>query len=124
MNERIKHEFPHGYSTALKKVDRIETQAVTARRSLDLYKPKVKVQCTSQVATGKGCGAWTPIRNLVYVQTHWYTHPHGCTGGDYWNEGEGQWKCPKCGHVNRLHESPEIEALKPYFKGVFDTYDD
>jgi hypothetical protein len=38
----------------------------------------------------------TQIRSLTYIQTHWYETPYGCTGGDLWREGEGQFDCPKC----------------------------
>ncbi len=62
------------------------------------------------------------IRDLVYLQTHWYVSPHGCTGGDYHRPGEGQYVCPTCGKYNRLYDKPEIEALKPYFKSVTDVY--
>jgi len=69
------------------------------------------------------CGLQFWIRDLTYIQTHWYTPPRGCTEGDYWNAGEGQWQC-KCGHLNRLYNKPEIEKLKRLFKDVEDTYDD
>lgn len=82
------------------------------------------VACTSQVATGKGCGARHEIGDLTYVQTHWYEEAHGCTGGDRWHMGEGQWRCPSCGHVNRLYDSPDVVALKPHFKVVEDRHDD
>ena len=82
------------------------------------------VKCTSQVATGKGCGTLHAIKDLTYIQTHWYTSPHGCSGGDYWNRGEGQFICPSCGHRNRLYASPEVEVMKQHFKSVEDTYRD
>lgn len=81
-------------------------------------KSETLIQCTTQVATGKGCKAWYAIKDLVYIQTHWYTKPHGCTGGDYWNEGEGQWICPACGHRNRLYKTPEVEQMKSLFASV------
>jgi rubredoxin len=71
-----------------------------------------------------GCRIAHVICDLTYIQTHWYTEPHGCTGGDYWNQGEGQWECPDCGHVNRLYNKPEIEKLKRYFATVVKTYKD
>lgn len=85
-------------------------------------KAETLVQCTTQVATGKGCKAWYAIKDLVYIQTHWYTEPNGCTGGDYWNQGEGQWVCPGCGHRNRLYATPEVEAMKRQFASVEDVY--
>lgn len=82
------------------------------------------VKCTTQVATGKGCGALHAIKDLTYIQTHWYTRPHGCSGGDYWNQGEGQFICPSCGHRNRLYATPEVQKMKRHFKSIEDTYKD
>lgn len=71
-----------------------------------------------------GCGAELKISELEYIQTHWYVGPYSCTGGDYWNEGEGKFRCPKCGYLNRLYQRPEVEKLKRFFKSVKDTYRD
>jgi hypothetical protein len=70
-----------------------------------------------------GCGTQFPVNQLTYIQTHWYTRPYSCNEGDYWNLGEGQFKCPACGHINRLYERPEVAALKQFFVKVEDTYD-
>lgn len=79
------------------------------------------VRCTSSVL-GRGCGRMTQVRHLTYIQTHWHVKPHGCSEGDYWREGEGQFDCPKCGNRNRLYDRPEVQELKYVFKGVIDTY--
>ena len=51
----------------------------------------------NRTITCKGCSKRTPIRNLVLIKPMWYVEPHGCTGGDYWNESdEFKWFCPKC----------------------------
>jgi hypothetical protein len=42
------------------------------------------------------------IKDVVAIQTHWYTSPQGCTGGDYWSEGELNFVCPETGVRNRL----------------------
>lgn len=67
-------------------------------------------------------GAMLLVSDLVYIQTRWYIEPYSCTGGDYWNMGEGQFVCPKCGAKNSLYERPEVEGLKQYFKSVQDKY--
>jgi hypothetical protein len=69
-----------------------------------------------------GCGAEIPIATLAYIQTHWYTEPSGCTGGDYWSQAEGQFKCPECGVINRLYIRHDVEKLKPYFAKVDNVY--
>lgn len=53
------------------------------------------------------CKTMHRIKNLVYIQTYWYVQPHGCTGGDYWNTGEGYFICPDCNIRNRLLSSNE-----------------
>ena len=50
----------------------------------------------------ESCKGRHAIKDLVAIQTHWYTRPHGCTGGDYWNVGEMQFICPETGVRNRL----------------------
>lgn len=103
-----------------------EAKAILAEREKAEKKAisETLVQCTTQVATGKGCGAWHPIKELTYIQTHWYNEPYGCTGGDNWYAGEGQWRCPSCGHLNRLYVTPEVEAMKAQFARIENTYKD
>lgn len=81
------------------------------------------VSCTRN-CHGHGCGESFEVRDLVYLQTHWYERPHGCTGGDTWHQGEGNFICPTCGHRNRLYARPEIEALKRHFKSVENEHND
>lgn len=90
------------------------------------YQPqydKATVICEGSTVGDNGCGAKLKISDLVYIQTHWYTPPSGCTDGDYWNSGEGQFECPKCEKLNRLYERPEVEKLRQYFKEVRNTYE-
>lgn len=93
---------------------------LTARLSDAVAQTRVK--CLAN-CYGKGCGQTSAIRDLVYLQTHWYVPPSGCSDGDYWRQGEGMYECLHCGHMNRLYERADIEALKHLFRGVVDTYD-
>jgi hypothetical protein len=72
----------------------------------------------SQTLVRCACRLAFEVRELEYIQTQFYVAPHGCTGGDYWKNGEGQWRCPDCDHINRLYDKPDIEALKGLFKSV------
>ena len=83
---------------------------------------KTVIQCESNAAYGKGCGNKFFIKNITFLQTHWYETPSGCTGGDTWHGGEGQWECPCCGHRNRLYKKHEIEELKNLFKHIIKVY--
>lgn len=69
-----------------------------ARDDLD---GRTLVQCLTS-NHGIGCGAKFQIRKLQYLRTHRHVPPRGCSEGDYWKEGEGQFVCPKCGVRNRL----------------------
>lgn len=85
---------------------------------------KTAVICESNAANGKGCGAGFYIKDLKYIQTHWYENPHGCTGGDNWLQGEGNFICPKCGHRNRFLNRQDIEGMKFSFGSIKDEYED
>ena len=75
------------------------------------------ITCTSD-NNGRGCGHMQPIGTTAYIQTHWYVEPHGCTGGDYWKEGEGRFCCDSCGKISRLYDCPEITAMKHSFASI------
>ena len=85
---------------------------------------KTVVQCLKNAAYGKGCGRKYFIKKIDFIQTHWYETPSGCSGGDMWHEGEGQWVCPSCEHLNRLYDKPEITALKSHFLSVVNQHRD
>jgi hypothetical protein len=86
--------------------------------------PKSKsVRCLGWTVGAKdGCGRVTKVSKIDYIQTFWYTEPYGCVGGDYWNEGEGQFVCPKCGALNRLYERPEVVRLRGIFRNIIDRH--
>jgi len=89
-----------------------------------------------------GCKDSHKVGDLTAIQTHWHTPPHGCTGGDHWNEGELQFICPETGTINRLlfdnygvpleerrnyANNPEEQFKKNYkhlFREVKDSYDE
>lgn len=108
-----------------KQLEDLNVQITTLRNEEHrLLHEDAKVVCIGWTLDFKrnGCGAELNVSDLVYIQTHWYTPPSGCTGGDYWNVGEGQFVCPQCGARNRLYERPEVEKLKRYFKSVEDKH--
>jgi len=63
------------------------------------------------------------IKELTYIQTHWYEEPYSCNGGCLWHAGEGNFICPNCGHRNRLYNRKEIEKLRSLFKDIVDEYE-
>lgn len=71
------------------------------------------------------CGNSQKVKDTIFYQTHWYTPPRGCTGGDYWNQGEGQVVCSDCGATIRLNfhcEELQSSAWKEAFKDVEKIY--
>lgn len=98
-------------------------------KKVDLVKG-VPVQCHSCKLTS-ALGKWT------FIQNHWYTSPHGCTEGDYWNSDKKEdchVTCPLCGTQNRIYNHSEkafflfmfdIAKLseKDIFAEVYDEYD-
>ena len=71
-------------------LEELEENRKSTQKALDIARAKKMVKC-------RWCGRRTKVSKLTYIQTRWYTPPHGCTGGDYWQDGEGQFDCPKCG---------------------------
>lgn len=82
----------------------------------------IKVTCLDNHLYGKGCNKKIKIKELTYIQKHFYVSPYGCSGGDYWKEGEGFFICPHCGHLNRLYDRPDFQALRFSFKNIQDEY--
>ncbi len=103
-------------STITKDLTKVYNRAATLMDELDDARKRKLIKCES-------CQRATKVSTLTYLQTHFYVQPHGCTGGDYWREGEGQFVCPKCNATNRLYDRPDVSALKKYFMTVEEVYD-
>jgi hypothetical protein len=95
-----------------------ESELKRLDREKDLIYEELEATRANKMVLCHNCKKRTKISKITYIQTRWYTPPHGCMGGDYWQDGEGQFDCPKCGWNNRLYERPEVEALKRHFKDV------
>jgi DNA-directed RNA polymerase subunit RPC12/RpoP len=99
-----------------RKLAALGEEVVGLKTQLDKAMRRKRIECSA-------CGARSVVSSLTYIQTHWYVEPYSCTGGDYWNEGEGQFDCPRCGHRNRLYDRPEVVGLKRFFATVEKTHD-
>lgn len=107
-------------------IDAAEAALAVLRKKRDAELAKTLVRCDRTITPGHkpgGCGMALEIGELIYIQTNWYVRPYGCTGGDYYKQGEAAFVCPKCGGRNRLYPKPEIVALKRHFKSVVEEYD-
>lgn len=105
-------------------IEKAEADLGSLHKNRDEILSRTVVVCAHN-CNGKGCGEPTQIKELTYIQTYWYVEPHGCTGGDYWKKGEGNWICPECDHTNRLIDScgpnaEEVSELKYLFKEIKD----
>lgn len=120
--------YSEGYEQAKALVKKREAALTKAQEKLAKVEKISCIECCH-------CGNIEPIATQLYIQTHWYTPPHGCTGGDYWSAGEANWICPKCGYCNRWDGikdkyatmpndfyRPEIIAVKYKFRRVHDCY--
>lgn len=101
----------------------LEAAASAVEEKIGEKLSRTLVRCSTD-SYGKGCGMGYEVRELTYIQTHWYVSPGGCTEGDYWRQGEGQWACLNCKKRNRLYDKPEIENLKRFFLKVIDEHKD
>lgn len=102
----------------------LDKAVIRSTLEINAKKAKTVIQCESNPAYGKGCGAKFFVKDITYIQTHWYETPSGCIGGDMWHQGEGQFECPQCGHRNRLYNRKSFEILKGLFKHVIDEHKD
>lgn len=109
-------------SPLLRQTDRdISVLEARLRELRDVVKselPKAKVKCLGWMASygPGGCGVWSPLISLTYLQTV-YTDRDGDS-----SYGEGAFICPKCGKRNRLIDRPHLEALRPHFKDIKKEY--
>lgn len=110
-------------------IRKIERQIIKENRKLTLLgeelrkvKGETEVTCSNN-NFGRGCARTSKIKDLEYIQTHYYIKPHGCNSGDYYLPGEGRFICPHCGHINRLNDRNEISLIKSSFKSMIDDCD-
>lgn len=78
------------------RVAQAEAALKAARADRDFMRARRRITCACS------CGKAYAIGRLHLIVTHFYIEPHGCTGGDYWKEGEWQFVCPTSGIINRL----------------------
>lgn len=105
-------------------ISKVRDNLKSLENELSALKKKTLVRCqVHNDHIGSACGRALEIGTLVYIQTLWYTQPHGCTDGDYWNLGEGQFVCPHCGHVNRLYDRTEIQDNRHLFLGIVSCHE-
>ena len=113
-------------SRKLVAIEKHIAQHRTAISGLEIERDKILSRSYIKCAFAD-CQKRSKISNLTYIQTHYYHPPHGCMGGDYWSESEGQWVCPKCGGLNRMmnfnKNETTVSKLKPYFGDIRNAHD-
>lgn len=78
-------------------LEEVHEKGAEIERKIEERNSRKKIECAVD-----SCGKLHTINKLTLLQTHWYTQPHGCTGGDYWNSGEIQFICPDTKIRNRI----------------------
>lgn len=114
-----------GHLAALKKDLRkaIKHNQELKTRSSRGKKLKKKLGPEDNFVKCASCNSRHKIKNLTFIQAHFYVRPFGCTGGDYWNscKSDSGYKCLKCGVRNRL--LPEwVYNLRHKFKELVDEH--
>lgn len=101
-----------------KKIERTKVTLKNLLQKKDEILSHTKVQCGH-------CGSQHEIRDLEFIQTHYYVRPYSCSGGDYWNEDdEGISECLYCGGRMRFYNMPEIMKLRHLFAKRKDEHDE
>lgn len=105
----------------------------TAKQMIDLRMQQLReAQYQLREAIGnsflvcRSCKKKSKVSTITLIQSHWYVTPYSCNGGDYWNTGEKQYNCPKCGHRNRDYNHPEFKEAsrcEDAFAHKVDSYD-
>jgi hypothetical protein len=79
------------------------------------------ITCEQCVYSGTACKKESKIKDLTYIQTHWYDNE---AYNEHWACGEGNFICIHCGYRNRLYNREYFEELKYSFKNKIDEYKD
>lgn len=96
-------------------IDRAKDVLARADVVEKLWRKGVLLNCGS-------CRNMQPLAESVRIQTHYYTPPRGCTGGDYWSTGEVQVPCNACGIRMRLNfECKELQ--QPEWENAFGSHE-
>lgn len=121
-------------ATLEKQLEDVRSKKSDILKKIDERNKRKTIDCSS-------CDESHPINTLTLIQTYWYVPPHGCNEGDYWNEGEMQFVCPKTKVINRMlfdnsdvpwekrreyENDPEAQFKKnyrPLFKRVIEVYE-
>ena len=84
---------------------------------IEKHRAEIKRLCGEKIAvlrtrvlTCRHCNTSAQLSQWEFIQDHWYTAPHGCTGGDYWNSTETKCchiVCPECNVMNYLYSHPD-----------------
>lgn len=78
-----------------RQIEELDEQRAQLLKDLDAQRSRKRFVCAC-------CKHSHAIRDCDAIQTHWYTHPSGCSDGDFWSTGEVQIICPKTNHKNRV----------------------
>jgi hypothetical protein len=106
-------------------LEQIETQIACHSKVVQKWRDHLDEYHRNSTIACPTCKQEHKLRDLIYLQTHYYHDPVGCIGGDYWSNDEGQADCitPGCKARWRFYNNPDVVAKKKYFGKVVDVYD-
>jgi len=101
----------------------IRKQIVTKSVELAVLRSQEKTLLERKKIKCPRCGTYHTISKTVLFQEHFYVRPHGCTGGDYWNDAEIGFVCTKCDNFITDYHNPKIKELKHLFENIILVYE-
>ena len=92
---------------------------------LNLLKDQKLEKEKNKIIKCGACKKGSKIRNLEFINAHYYVPPYGCTGGDYWNTDDSNsgFICVKCNIRNRLLPKHLIALKYSHFKSIKEEYE-
>lgn len=89
-----------------------------ATKKLHKHKMRLIEYYKFSIFACKKCKSSVPLGKVVYVTTHWYERPYGCTGGDNWYTGEKALLCPECGYLVILNSQALKDKYSSFEYGI------
>jgi len=74
------------------KIERDEKQLLKLQKRLQVLKGRQTIKCNA-------CGHENELNSLTLEVEYYYVEPYGCSGGDYWTDGDApayNITCPIC----------------------------
>lgn len=99
-----------------------ELNWVNAQLETKTAASRIKCENTGRTGKDKGCGKTFAVKDLTFIQMHYYDHNTGSPNGGFYRESESQWECPSCHTRIRSYFNKTFVPLQRFFKEVIKEY--